>query len=329
MDQARQDRTIGRVTVLTGERGGKYPHGNALLVRGREETVAIDPSLSLVGRAALPPVDRVLNSHCHEDHVAGNHLFPRAAVHVHEADLLGLRSLDGLIEVYGMSPEAGAAFARAIVEQFHYAPRADAAGFAEGAVFDLGGTRVRAIHTPGHTRGHCAFLVEPEGVLYLGDIDLSSFGPYYGDAWSSLEDFERSLARVREIDARHYATFHHVGVVESCGVGEAEVLRNIRRQAVEVGVARENILSCIDRTRHPCLDIRRQDRVGRRKDRPCAPARISAGVIRYLAQDSDSDKVPLGDAQARERANDRRGGRVVTRPQVRAPRWYADHNLGA
>jgi glyoxylase-like metal-dependent hydrolase (beta-lactamase superfamily II) len=74
--------------------------------------------------------------------------------------------------------------------------------------------RVRAIHTPGHTRGHTAFLVEPDSVLYLGDIDLSSFGPYYGDAWSDLEDFERTLARVRELRARHYATFHHIGVLD-------------------------------------------------------------------------------------------------------------------
>ena len=44
----------------------------------------------------------------------------------------------------------------------------------------------------GHTRGHCVLHVEPEDVVYLGDIDLSSFGPYYGDAWSSLEDFERT-----------------------------------------------------------------------------------------------------------------------------------------
>jgi glyoxylase-like metal-dependent hydrolase (beta-lactamase superfamily II) len=73
---------------------------------------------------------------------------------------------------------------------------------------------VRALHAPGHTRGHCVLHVEPEDVVYLGDIDLSSFGPYYGDAWSSLEDFERTLARVREIDARWYATFHHIGVVE-------------------------------------------------------------------------------------------------------------------
>jgi glyoxylase-like metal-dependent hydrolase (beta-lactamase superfamily II) len=94
-------------------------------------------------------------------------------------------------------------------------PRADALGFADGHVFDLGGgVRVRAIHAPGHTRGHCVFHVEPDDVLYLADIDLSSFGPYYGDAWSCLADFERTLAAVRDFPARHYATFHHIGVID-------------------------------------------------------------------------------------------------------------------
>ena len=47
----------------------------------------------------------------------------------------------------------------------------------------------------------------------LGDSD-HVHGSYYGDAWSDLEDFERTLKLVREIPARHYATFHHIGVID-------------------------------------------------------------------------------------------------------------------
>ena len=57
--------------------------------------------------------------------------------------------------------------------------------------------RVARDPPPGHTRGHSAFHVESDDVFFLADIDLSSFGPYYGDAWSDLEDFERSLVQVR------------------------------------------------------------------------------------------------------------------------------------
>lgn len=222
------DRRLGRVTVLGGERGGKYPHGNSMLVRGMEETIVVDPSLSVIPRRAeLGTVDHVLNSHAHEDHVAGNHLFPDARWHVHEADVLGLRSLDGLMEIYGFLGVTAEEWRRTIVDDFHYRACDEPNALQDGQVFDLGGVRLRVVHAPGHTRGHSLFHIEPDDVLYLGDIDLSSFGPYYGDAWSSLEDFERTLERVRDVEARWYVTFHHVGVLD----GRAAFLEKLDRFA--------------------------------------------------------------------------------------------------
>ena len=210
-----EERNIGAVTVLFGAKGGKYPDGNSLFVEGRQESLIIDPALGMLARRdRLPRVDRVLNSHCHEDHIAGNHLFPNVPWHLHEADLPGIQSLDNMMEIYGFTPQVREVFERVVVDRFHYQPKPDAEPFRDGDVFDLGGARVRVIHSPGHTRGHSFFFVEPDEVLYLGDVDLSSFGPYYGDAWSDLEDFEQTLKLAREIPARHYATFHHIGVID-------------------------------------------------------------------------------------------------------------------
>jgi glyoxylase-like metal-dependent hydrolase (beta-lactamase superfamily II) len=211
------DRSFDRVTVLVGEKTGKYPDGNSLWIRGRDASALVDPSLSVARRAdELGDVDLVIQSHVHEDHVAGLFRFPRARVTAHRADLPGLQHIDGMLAIYygDGRPPVLEPMRQWLVEQFHYAARPDAEPYDDGAVFDLGGTRVRAIHLPGHTRGHSALLVEPEGVLFLGDIDLTGFGPYYGDAWSDLADFERSLARVREIEARVWVSFHHAGVIE-------------------------------------------------------------------------------------------------------------------
>lgn len=210
-----EDVKYGNVTVHFGDRGGKYPHGNTLVVHGSEERLVIDPSLGIVAREQRPEADRLVNSHCHEDHVAGNHLYREIPWLLHEDDIHGMQSLDAMMDIYGYPEPIQSRFREAVVEQFHYVPRPDAIAYRDGDVFDLGGgVRVHVIHTPGHTRGHCALLVEPDGMLYLGDIELSSFGPYYGDAWSDLEDFERSLAKVRDIEARSWATFHHIGVLE-------------------------------------------------------------------------------------------------------------------
>ena len=212
MSDALEELKIGNVTVLFGERGGKYPDGNTLLVRGGEESAIIDPALGLVARRDhLPAVDRVINSHCHEDHIAGNFLFRDLPLHLHELDLHGIQSLDGLMDIYGYPEPMYTPWRKACVERFHFEPRPDALAYRDGDVFDLGGVRIRVIHAPGHTRGHCVLHIEPDDVLYLADVDLSSFGPYYGDAWSSLEEFEATLAQLRGFDARYYATFHHIG----------------------------------------------------------------------------------------------------------------------
>jgi glyoxylase-like metal-dependent hydrolase (beta-lactamase superfamily II) len=214
-DPGLEERKIGAVTVLFGAKGGKYPDGNSLWVEGRQESLIIDPSLGVVARRdRLPRVDRVLNSHCHEDHIAGNHLFPNVPWHLHEEDLPGIQSLDNMMGIYGFTPEVRKTFEKVVVDRFHYRTKPDAQPFRDGDVFELGEARVRVIHSPGHTRGHSFFFIEPDEVLYLGDVDLSSFGPYYGDAWSDLEDFERTLKFAREIRARHYATFHHIGVID-------------------------------------------------------------------------------------------------------------------
>jgi glyoxylase-like metal-dependent hydrolase (beta-lactamase superfamily II) len=210
---ADQRRLTPTVSVLVGDRNGSYPAGNSLLVTGTAETALIDPSVTVVSRGGAPtPIDVVINSHAHEDHLAGNGLFADARVHIHHDDRPGAVSLDGLLDVYGLPSPVREEFAQTILEEFHYAPRPDAHGFSDGHRFDLGTTTIEAVHLPGHTRGHSGFLTDD--VFFLSDIDLTGFGPYYGDMWSDLEDFEASLHKVRDIDVTWYVTFHHKGIIE-------------------------------------------------------------------------------------------------------------------
>ena len=278
-------RLTDTVSVLVGDENGAYPSGNTLLVRGAGEAVVIDPSVTVVARGGAPvAVDAVINSHSHEDHMAGNGTFPSARLHIHDDDLPGAQSMEGLMAVYGLTGEARDAFERVILDEFHYTPRPDAHGFTDGHVFDLGGgVTVEAVHLPGHTRGHSGFRMD--GVFFLSDIDLTGFGPYYGDVWSDLEDFEASLATVRDEDADFYVTFHHKGVIE----GRETFVEMIDAFTAVIGRRHEAMLEFLARAALDRRDARppvhlppaRRDglrRVGRDPQRrPARPADAATG----------------------------------------------------
>ncbi|WP_369132638.1 MBL fold metallo-hydrolase [Modestobacter sp. I12A-02662] len=209
------DVRYGGVTLLGSAERGRYPSGNSLLIRGTTGTVLVDPSLEVHRRGGLPAsVDLIAVSHAHEDHLAGLHLFPDLPVLVHPAEVPAVRSPEVLLAGFGMGPDEAGDLAGQLRDTFHLTGHQGVGTFADGDVLDLGDRTVTVLHLPGHTAGHCGFLVEPDGFLFLADVDLTSFGPYYGDLSSSLEDFETSIARLREVDARWYGTSHHVGVVE-------------------------------------------------------------------------------------------------------------------
>lgn len=210
---------LGPVSVWPGQAAGKYPDGNQVIVRGSDTTAVFDTPLvsnTLPADAGFDSADMAILGHVHEDHLAGLHRLRQAKVFVHHGDLAALQSWDGMRAHYGYAEPILEQLYAKLQRDFHYAPRPDAAGFDDGASWDLGaGVSVRAIHMPGHTKGHSVLLVEPEGVAFIGDIDLSSFGPYYGDATSSLSDFRITLRRIAELPARHWVTSHHKGVISS------------------------------------------------------------------------------------------------------------------
>lgn len=248
------DLRFGCVSVWLGERSGKYPDGNQVIVEGPELRVAFDtPLVSNRIGPAFDGVDLVLLGHVHEDHMAGLHRVPRAAVQVHEADLAAAQSWEGLARHYGYQDGAVLAALKAIVERdFHYHPRPDATGYADGTTWSLGGgVRIRAHHLPGHTSGHSALVVENEGVAFIGDIDLTGFGPYYGDGTSSLADFRRSLALLPQVEARVWVTSHHRGVVTD----RAEFLQQLARYAAHLDARSEKLLGYLRERPHTLEEL--------------------------------------------------------------------------
>ena len=239
---------FGPVRIYLGDKSGKYPDGNQVIVQGRDTRIAFDtPLVSRHIGDDLDQVDLLVLGHVHEDHAVSQGRLTGARVQVHQADLAAAQSWDGLARHYGY-PASVLATVRAMIERdFSWAPRPDATGYADGALWELGGgVRVRAHHLPGHTAGHCALVEESTGVAFIGDIDLTGFGPYYGDASSSLAQFQRSLERVTDIDARVWVTSHHRGVITE----RAAFLQAVGRFAHKIDERNDKLLGYLRERPH-------------------------------------------------------------------------------
>ncbi|MEA2168899.1 MAG: hypothetical protein QOF76_2199 [Solirubrobacteraceae bacterium] len=75
----------------------------------------------------------------------------------------------------------------------------------DGDVLAVGDRRLRAILTPGHTRGHMAFHDEANGLFFAGDHVLPHITPSLGfETWPdgrALARFQAALLKVRDVPA--------------------------------------------------------------------------------------------------------------------------------
>lgn len=210
-------RRIGNIVFIPGAGGARYPHCNSLFIDDEVRAV-IDPGSDeacLRDLASGRRVDVLLDTHYHEDHTAFNHLFPDAALWVHEAEAPCHRSYRSFLEYYGIAESPyRKEWDEFLIGKFHWRERAPARSLKDGEILEFGRTRAEVIHTPGHTIGHICLYFPDEGVLFLADYDLTPFGPWYGDFCSGIDQTIESVKRLLAIPARTWITGHQLGIVE-------------------------------------------------------------------------------------------------------------------
>lgn len=215
-------------------RGGKYPHCHSLFIDD-ERRALIDAASNeevLLAIQRERPVQILINSHGHEDHLLYNHLFPQAEFWVHEADAHVFEDVHNLIDCYGEEIEETERhqWADFLIKSCHYVPRRPDRFLRHGEVIEFGEVRMEIVHTPGHTPGHCAFYFPEERILFTADLDLVKAGPYYGDVASSLEDTIESLNWLKSYPCDIYLTSHGKGVYEGDQVYIDRYLACIRQR---------------------------------------------------------------------------------------------------
>ena len=158
------DDDLGCASYLIGDSEA----GEALVV---DPAYAIEQYLAAAEEEGVRIV-RVLETHTHADHVSGHGRF----------------ALEHGVPV-SIHPAAE--------PQFPFDP------LAEGQVLEVGATRVRVVHTPGHRPEHCAFVVDERAVLtgdslLVGDAARPDLAV---EAREGAQDLFRSLRRLVELPA--------------------------------------------------------------------------------------------------------------------------------
>ena len=204
----------GRVKMI---RGGRYPHCNTIFVddehRAFIDAASREETLRAINEER--PIDILIVSHGHEDHIMFNYLFPDALFWVPREDAPVFTDIDRLIDGYAPeSDDQRREWKKLLLDVCHYEVREPDRLLADADILEFGTNRCQVIHTPGHTPGHCAFHFLEERVLYLADLDLVKAGPYYGDTTSSLADTIQSLERIASIEVDFYLTGHGEGVYD-------------------------------------------------------------------------------------------------------------------
>ncbi len=232
-----QERSFGPIRFIPGPNRGKYPYCHSVYIEGAG--ILIDPAGDRERLKRLRDeegVSAVWLSHWHEDHFMHLDLFDDRPLAIHPADAPMLTDMDVFLDAYGIDdPDTRRYWQSVLTETFHFRPRQADRFLEEGQFIDLGEVQVEVLHTPGHTPGHLAFrFIEPE-VLFLGDYDLTAFGPWYGDRDSSIAQTVAAVRRLQATPARCLLTCHETGVFEAAPVNTWDAYLAVidqRRQAL-------------------------------------------------------------------------------------------------
>lgn len=197
---------LDQQTVAISEYG-HWEKVRSFLLMGQKEALLIDTGLGIgsikdviEGLTDLPI--RVVLTHVHWDHIGGVGEFDNCNVHPLDQEWLeqGIPVWDTVSVrkelMRELSQPLPADFDISRFELFKGCPTGH---LLDSMEIDLGGRKVRVIHTPGHSPGHVSFI-DTNGYLFPGDCLYSSETPIYGNYPStSPQDLVRSLEKLANL----------------------------------------------------------------------------------------------------------------------------------
>ncbi|MHA1256450.1 MAG: MBL fold metallo-hydrolase [Promethearchaeota archaeon] len=201
-----------KIYFVKGQRNGGYPYAHSMLI----EDYLIDTGISRRHMRQLKKefsINNVILSHWHEDHIASNYMLKDATYFCHSKDVHIVEDISKMGSYYGLTTPATENLLDFYFESYKVENTKVDKTIEHNDILNINNCRLRVIHTPGHTAGHCCFYEENTKVAFFADIDLTNFGPFYGCIDSSVIDFEESIEKLENLDIE-IAVSGHKGLFE-------------------------------------------------------------------------------------------------------------------
>ncbi|MED4779906.1 MBL fold metallo-hydrolase [Brevibacillus choshinensis] len=201
---------FGPVEIVMGEKESRTPFSTSLLIRGKEDSTLIDcgGGPSVYTYLLQQTIRQIYVTHYHPDHIGGLSLFTQSQIITNPYDYWRLANPAEMAERSPFELSKSVSHHRSTGRngkpQLIYPYNQE---------IDMSGTKVIMIHAPGHCEGFCCPYFPDQGIVLVGDFDLTSFGPWYFSPDSSIDLFIQSARRMLEVDAEVYITSHQKGMV--------------------------------------------------------------------------------------------------------------------
>jgi glyoxylase-like metal-dependent hydrolase (beta-lactamase superfamily II) len=197
------------IYFIQGKNKGKIPYTNALLINDTLFDTGISPLYLKKLRKSFE-IKTIIFSHWHDDHIRDNKIFEDCEFLCHEKAKPIIEDIDRLIDLYDIRNTIVEAKFKEFLSNYIdvYGTKINKS-FKNGDILNLGKDfGVQVIYTPGHCIGHTCFYIPSLKFLFLSDIDLSVFGPWYGGLDSDILEFKKSIDKVSKFDIEIVITGH-------------------------------------------------------------------------------------------------------------------------
>lgn len=205
----------GKIKYIEAPNKGYAPYANSLFINDDIKAL-LDTNCgpSNIDFFLNQPIDVIINSHFHEDHIWNNYKFTQAEIWAHTNDAPAIRALDVFEDYYGLPQYNEATMWEEYKKRIEIHPTPVHREFRDREILDFGLTQIQVIHTPGHSPGHCCFLIE-DSILFSTDFGLNAFGPWYGHLCSNVTDLINSIKLCLEINPSMIIPSHRAIVTEN------------------------------------------------------------------------------------------------------------------